>query len=277
MYKVTQSRLGARDPQVIEVDSPEAIGGQTYFPVRFFGQRVLLRNTGDGSIVMYDSNTKTESPWLLFATAEGQTFNTSLDTCTTLGKVESTNAKLTTPLGDFGNALKLSFSGRCADAGVTEEYYLPYVGLLRHVTTSIAGPVQYDLVYVRTGATTADAGQVAFSVALDAAVYRLTTDSANATVRLMLRNSTPDPLKLTFTSGQIYDAKIINEKGENVYTWSASRSFIQIIRNETLAAGERNYAFTVPIGNLPAGRYTLEGSLVSLPRYTATTSFEVVR
>ncbi len=275
VYSVS-SRWFNGEPQSIEVESPETIDGRIFYAVRYFGQRLLLRNADDGSVVAYDSNTKLERPWIAFGTPEGQSFPAGLDNCTSTGKVESANAKISAPIGDFSNALRISFQARCADAGVTEQHYLPYVGLLRHIATTIAGPVQYDLAYVRTGATTADAGQLSFSLSLDASAYR--PGSTSATLRLTLRNSTANPLKLTFPSGQTYDAHIRNDKGEVVYTWSATRSFIQVFREETLGFGERNYAFTVPIGTLPAGRYTVEAYLTTQPRlYSASSSFEILR
>lgn len=267
----------ATEPQVVEVGARERIGTSDYFRVSFFGSDAYLRMTETGSVVKGNQGTAPETSWINFAAAQGQTFTTSIENCTREGRIESTEARVSTALGDFNNALHIVYTASCADAGITEQYWVPYVGLVRHVTTSIAGPVQYDLVYVRSGATTADARQLAFSMALDARTYTA-GENARAMVRLTLRNTLAQPLVVNFPSGQSYDLKIYNDRGEGVYTWSADKLFIQVYRTESIGPGERNFAFSVPLSNLPAGRYLAEAYLTTDPReFSATVGFEIVR
>lgn len=85
-----------------------------------------------------------------------------------------------------------------------------------------------------------------------------------------------EPVPLTFRSGQSYDIKIYNDRGEIVYVWSADKVFTQIIRMEKFGPGERNYAVPVPLSNLSAGRYLAEGYLKTEPRqFSATIGFEI--
>lgn len=274
VYKVTQGRF-ATEPRTIEVEAPQLFRGQEYFRVSYFGQTVWLRAGEDGSLFSFDTVAGQEHPWLGLGLEEGATFPTGIDPCTTSGRIESRAAKITAPLGEFSNALRITYTGTCADAGITEDYFLPYVGLLRHVTTSIAGPVQYDLVYARSGATNVDVSQLGFTMALDSTTYKAGR-TAQANVRLTLRSTLSEPVPLTFRSGQSYDIKIYNDRGEIVYVWSADKVFTQIIRMEKFGPGERNYAVPVPLSNLSAGRYLAEGYLKTEPRqFSATIGFEI--
>lgn len=75
--------------------------------------------------------------------------------------------------------------------------------------------------------------------ATPALVSSLSVQTSPDTVRLTLQvtNATEAPLTLSFPSGQTYDFAVLRG-GETLWTWSADRSFIQVLRDETLAAGE---------------------------------------
>jgi hypothetical protein len=143
-----------------------------------------------------------------------------------------------------------------------------------HEETSIAGPVRYELVYSRTGATNVVAQTNEVTLATDAPSYRVGQQN-EILARMTLRVSAP--VLLTFPSGQSTDLRLLNEKGEHVYTWSADKLFTQVFREE-LIEGERNWVMSVPVANLEPGRYTAEGWLTTSPRrYSATVTFEIVR
>ena len=180
-----------------------------------------------------------------------------------------------TALGEFNNALQLTYQPNCADAGVATQFFLPYIGLVQQESTSIAGPNRYELLYSRTGFTNIETQQVGFTMALDGHTYRAAQDTTMV-VRLTLRSSHPDPLALVFPSGQNYDLKIYNDRGEIVYVWSADKLFTQVLRTEQFGPGEKTFAFEVPIGRLPAGRYAAEGYLSTEPRmFSAVVHFEI--
>jgi predicted small secreted protein len=75
-------------------------------------------------------------------------------------------------------------------------------------------------------------------------------------------NVSDEPVSLTFPSGQDGDAHLLDADGESVYTWSATRSFIQVIQERTLDAGEA-YPVTLDadLRGVAPGTYTLELSL----------------
>ena len=158
---------------------------------------------------------------------------------------------------------------------MTQQYFLPYIGLILHEVTSIAGPVRYELVYSRTGLTTVVAETNAFTLALDTPAYKV---GENTKMLARVTLNVTQPVTLTFPSGQNTDLRIMNEKGESVYTWSADKLFIQVFREEKIGPGERNWVMDVPLGNLAPGKYTAEAWLTTQPRqYSATVSFEIVR
>lgn len=269
-YQITQGRLSR--PSAINVEGVESIEGRDYFRVSFFEQSLLLRQQQDGSILQYDRESKAENSWLPFGAAVGTTTTTTMDACSRMVTLESVAAKITTVLGTFDNALHLKYTPNCSDAGVTQQYFLPYVGMILHETTTIAGPVRYELVYSRTGATNVVAQTNAFTLSTDSPVYKAGQE-AEMMARVTLRVTSP--VQLVFPSGQNSDMRILNEKGDSVYVWSADKLFTQIYR-EIRVEGERNFVMAAPVGHLPPGRYTVEGWLATDPRvYTARVSFEV--
>ena len=92
-------------------------------------------------------------------------------------------------------------------------YFVPGVGPVVYETTSIAGPVGWEVTYTRAGSTAAEAAQVGFTVSLDAPVYKA-ANPLDIQVRLTLRNTHTQPVTLVFPSGQRYDLRIWNDKGE---------------------------------------------------------------
>ena len=263
VYRVTEGRFP--DAQVVEVSGTAGFDGRDYFRVQFFGRAVYLRTASDGTLYEYDANAKREKVWIAFGSDTGRTFTTEIDNCTMSGAIQGKALKYSGPVGSFTNSLQVKFTQSCADAGIQSETFLPYVGLVEHVVDNIAGPRKYSLVYSRTGVTEVTTQEVRFSLSIDA---------ASSLARLTLRNTTPAPIPLTFSSGQSYDLKIRNEKGDVVYVWSADKTFAQVFRTESFGPGERNYVIQLP--ELPAGKYLADTFLTTSPggTYAATVAFE---
>jgi hypothetical protein len=59
------------------------------------------------------------------------------------------------------------------------------------------------------------------------------------TMSLVIENNTKDVVTLNHTSGQKYDFKLFDDKGENVYTWSADKMFIAALGTTELQPGEK--------------------------------------
>jgi hypothetical protein len=258
VYKVTEGRIP--DVQVVEVTGTASLDGRSYFSVMFLGREVFLRVSSDGTLYEYDSPAKREKVWIAFGSEAGQAFPTEIDNCTKTAKIESKVARYTGSIGNFTNALQLSFSQSCADAGFQSETFLPYVGMVQHVADNVAGARTYALIYSRTGVTEVTTSEIRFSLSLDSAVYPVGTKTPVEMIsRLTLRNTTPDPITLQFSSGQS----------------SADKLFAQVIRNEKFGPGERNYVIQVPLPSLPAGKYVVDAYVTTKPiTYTASAAFE---
>ena len=260
----------------VNVGSVVTISGRDYYQLQSFDRNLLIRQADNGSLLQYSTDTKTESVWLPFGLADiepAQSGSTSTGDCSgTVSSVKS-NTSLSTPLGDFSNVLAIRYTPTCADAGVTAQYFLPFVGLIRQEQTSFAGPVVYDLIYSRTGVTNIDVQTIGFTTALDSPSYK-SGQEAFGVARLTLRAS--EPVKLTFPSGQSFDLRITNEKGESVYQWAIAKLFIQIVREEQAGPGDRTWAIEFPVGQFPPGKYKAEAWLTTQPeQYRASVGFEV--
>lgn len=275
LYRLKNNNGGEVTFKSISVDGPESIQGRQYFNVDYFGRKVLLRSDPDGSVVEFDRASGSERPWLQFQLPEGATFQSYIDQCSvTTGRIQSRTANVTVPAGAFSDVVQIGFQGNCADAGVTQQFYAPNVGLVQHEETSFAGPRQYELVYYHTGSTSSTGTEISFTIGLD--TLRAPVGS-HIGVRLTLRSSSPDPIILNFPSGQSYDVKIISENGDIGYTWSADKLFPAIIRQEKFGPGERTYGVNVSLRNLPPGRYKVQGYLTTNPQqYLGETALEIV-
>jgi hypothetical protein len=275
VYKVTEGRIP--DVQTVEVTSTTSFDGRDYYAVKFFERDAFLRMATDGTLFEYDSSGKREKVWVAFGSDPGQAFTTEIDSCNKTGKIDSKAARYSGAIGNFTNALQVTFTQSCADAGIQNQIFLPYVGLVQHVVDNIAGARKYTLIYSRTGVTEVTTSEIRFSLSLDSATYPADAKTATPEMmaRLTMRNTTPDPIVLQFPSAQSYDLKIRNEKGDVVYVWSADKIFAQVLRTETFNPGERNYIVRVPLPGLPTGKYVVDAYLTTaIPAsYAASVGF----
>lgn len=75
-------------------------------------------------------------------------------------------------------------------------------------------------------------------------------------------NVSDEPVTLTFPTGQEGDAQLLDVDGDTVYTWSAARSFTQVIQERTLEPGDAlTVVLDADLGDVGPGTYTLELSL----------------
>jgi hypothetical protein len=268
------SRPPGQESRSISVHGKETVAGREYFQVSYFGREVLLRGEpSDGSVVAYDRASNSEQPWISLGLPVGATFPTSINTCTATGTIAARDAAVTVPAGAFNNVVDVRFQGSCADAGTTRQFYAPNVGLVSTEDTSFAGPVKYELSYYRVGPGTGTAQEVSFTVGLDAPRYPV---GSTMLARLTLRSGSPDPIHLGFPSGQSFDLRIYDETGTVGDIWSKDKIFTMIFRDEQFGPGEKTFGVTMPLRNLPPGRYIAEGYLTTDPlSYLGRVSFEI--
>jgi hypothetical protein len=261
--------------QTMRVTGTERIDDQQYFAVSYFGRDVLLReDPPTGNILVYDRAAGAESPWVPLGLPVGESFSSSLDPCSPQGQIVSRTDTIGVPLGAFTDEIQVRFQNSCSDAGITTQYYAPNVGLIRQDQSSFAGPVFYRLIYYRIGDRTGAVPEVSFTVAVDAPAY---VPGNLLGARLTLRNTGSDGVSLHFGSGQSFDLKILNDRGESVYTWSSDKSFVMMARDEILQPGELTYGVTVPLAEVPAGHYVTQAYLTTDPIvYSGQVAFDVL-
>lgn len=258
---------GPGEGWVVEVARTQAVGDRTYYELAGLPEGpVWLRATGAGDYVAYDPETRQERPWLAFSTAEGVRFPAGVSPCNPFATIVTKSFRGGFSLGEYENLARVLYPpGPCADAGIGSDLWLPWVGLLQRTELTIAGPRTYELVYARiNGVLLLTTPSTSFGITADPPRYTPLGRPESLTVRLTLRHSFGLPLELTFPSGQSFDFVLRNEKGDEVYRWSATRLFPAVVQNLRVQ-GEKNWQAVLPLTALAPGKYTVEGFLTTNP------------
>jgi hypothetical protein len=256
-------------PLTLKIGDPVVVEGQAYYPLDGYSQsRLLVRNAGDGIYNYWDEVAKKEAIFLNF---DGGEFASSQGECKQQGRAASRDSEYRGPVGTSTTARGIAYTpGICADAGLTREVFVPYLGMVQRAETSIIGERTLELVYAQLGGITyIQEPSVSFSIS------QLVVDKA-LSVRLVLQNRSEKELVLDFRSGQIFDFRIWDTRGEVIYTWSATRLFPQMIQRLNVR-GEEAWQELIPIDTLRPGLYSIEGFLVNSDgkKYSATASFNL--
>jgi hypothetical protein len=62
--------------------------------------------------------------------------------------------------------------------------------------------------------------------------------SGDVTLTFTVKNSSADPVKVVYPSSQRYDFSVADSAtGQTVWTWSANKSFAQVLGEETIPGG----------------------------------------
>ena len=127
-----------------------------------------------------------------------------------------------------------------------------------------------------TGALAAQASSSGYgaSLATDQPVYR---PGQPILITFEVFNHTPAPVRIGFTSGKRFDVVIEDDKGGEVWRWSAGRMFTMAMGRETLGPGNPRLIYEIEYAaHLEPGLYKLIGMLTDMRRQTsATISVEV--
>ena len=258
IYRVDEGPV--KELRVAEVLRAETVDKTEYFVYKgILGETARVRVTAENKLVQLNAD-GTESLWADFNAAEGTSYSTSFDSCTGRGHVEKRNA--TTELLDrvWENGIQISYSAAsCADAGVSDDLYLPGLGLAQRTYQSFTGPRRYKLSYARIGnASVVTSGEYSFRINLSQKTY---APRAIINLRMTLENWTKEPLKLQFNSGQSFDFAIRDASGGTVYYWSANKRFTGEVR-ELSVTGEKNWTVTEKM-DLKPGEYVVEAWLTT--------------
>lgn len=90
--------------------------------------------------------------------------------------------------------------------------------------------------------------------------FRLAVRASEIT--LALEHSGAKPLTLVFPSSQDFDFSIWDSRGNTVYTWSADKVFLPVVRRVEFS-GKRTYNVPLPVESLAPGRYLVDGWLTT--------------
>ena len=183
-----------------------------------------------------------------------------------------------TPGGSFDGVIQLDLQTNCQDAGVEQMFFAPGVGPVKWTTSSLLGPMSFELTSGEIGGTTYPQ---AWGVSV---AGRFETDSPwidrmpfigpppppttyKASIRVA--NDTAYPMTYRFNGGQRFDILVFNEAGDEVASWSRGRIFTREIAHIEIAAGEAleftgEVELTTDTGDdLPPGKYTVRVELTS--------------
>jgi hypothetical protein len=270
---------GGRNATQVVVDIPreELADGRAYSVVRGLADTpVQLRQDEGGTLYRYDPGLGVESVWAEFGAPAGATYRTSIHPCNPTARVESRDSLARVPAGSFAGALSIRYPpANCADAGLESDTYVPFVGLVRRVSQTIAGPRTMELTYARiSGVTVLSEPELTFGITLDRSRY----STGPIQLRMTLRSTGDRPVDLRFRTAQQFDVVVRRESGEPVFRWSDGRFFPTVLTSESVGPGERHWPVTVPIDGLDEGGYIVEAWLTTLgerPRFFASAGFEV--
>jgi hypothetical protein len=142
--------------------------------------------------------------------------------------------------------------------------WLALCGALTLAACGAGGPVD--------DADTGGGAPLEVTVRSDRASYEA---GARPTLTLTLRNRGDEAVTLHFTSSQRYDFRVEDASGRVVWTWSAARSFMQVLGSATLEAGDEVSWTERTESALAPGEYTAvgmvtdrEGPLVARAAFT---------
>lgn len=251
----------------VRVSLPAFIGGKVYYALQgYVSSNVMVRVDEQNTLVYLDNETQQERPLVSFTPIEGAWLQAPYRPCDQESQTQARRSVYNGPAGEFTNSLNVKFRAFCADAGAELEQFVENIGMVRRVETSIAGPVQYDLVSARIGSMIINAlPSGTFSVALD-------TASEEWTAMLRLRSNGAQ-LKLNFLTSQEFEVVLRNDTGRIVWRWSDGRAFTQAVQTK-IFAGDWLQAVRLP---RPApGTYSLEAWLTTAdsPQFAASVAVD---
>lgn len=244
----------------VEVTGSRTFKGLTYYLLsEYRAGQFWVRNDGAGRVYQFDQKSGEEQLWYDFSLPEGETYATALPTCCGRARVAGTNASKRVALGNFDRAFhQITYPG-VFQLGITEEDFLPYIGLVyREENTGGPSVRTQDLVYAKiSGVTVLNAGGLGFGVA-----------RGKDYARIFLNNNTGAPLRVVFGGGQTYDLTLRDAEGKVLYRWSDGKAFTLALRAVDLPPGETSWPVALPD---VAGAVTMTAELATVgQRFTAT-------
>lgn len=146
---------------VIRVLEYQERGGQWYSLVEgFSNQRELLRLDDTGALLRWNDTAQRAEPLLRFSARMGEEAGPGDRGCSSgPPRIQAESGRASTPAAVFTNAWTVAYSGfgPCPGGGISQESYVPYVGMVSRIMTWTGGGGgmrSLSLVYSRTGEVT---------------------------------------------------------------------------------------------------------------------------
>ena len=248
----------------VGVGTPVVMNERVYYSLRGYAARTILVRLNDRKeLLQVDEDTGREQLLTSFVPLQGGWWDAPLRGCREMGQSFDKGAIHDGAAGPFHDVLEIYYQPiACADIGSELEQYAPNIGMVRRITTTIAGPQTYDLVYARVGnlqiETTAHA---AFSASFE----RMWPGTYTAILRL--RTNASNPVKLQFPSAQEFDVVLRDESGGVIWKWSDGKAFAAA-GHELAVSGEWAVPVQIPATVLPGGgpqpqKFTLQAWLTT--------------
>lgn len=271
--------------RVVTINSRQRIGNFVYYELEGWSYApALVRMTPTGRLMAYNREAAREELWYDFAAPEGGGWTPEFrNECTGTATVLSGKTNVAVPAGDFADAFLVGYRGtECADAGFSEEAFVPGLGPIKQGQISLVGETVWVLVEAHVGPHNSPAGGLSISLSIDQPLYTanllppVEPGEAIPTMEaaITLRNSTQAVIPLVFMNGQSYEFLVRDLNGRVLYRWSEGMFFTEAIRNEEFGPGLRAYSAEIPLGAdgepFPEGDYTLEAWLTAKPTLSGT-------
>lgn len=255
------------------------VNGHTYQVLKGYTPKQLIVRVNEyGNIVFWDEEREADVMLTAFEFAHGARFEAHARECPEQGQVQERRVVHDGPAGKW-NALEIRYLVlACADTGDISEQFAENIGMVQRVVNTFAGPRTFNLVHAKLGNQVISAGSTgSFTVS---ALPGQQPGTWTATLRISQPLSSN--LKLNFTSGQEYDARLRDSAGNIVWVWSADKLFIQAVHSVAVGGG---WSANITVPHPPAipegsHAYTLEAWVTNVegePRFAAATTVEVVQ
>jgi len=274
----TYRQRGGFNDFTIQVGAPSVLGEKTYYRLVGYTTRAALVRFGENGDLYYYDQVGGRDVLLTSFDRTAKDWEAPLRICQQQGQVQEERGKHSGPAGPIPSTLVIRYMiSDCADVGTTDEQYAENIGMVERTITTFAGPRTFDLVAARIGSSTiqtSDGGTFAVSLEkLSASQALLAT--------LEIKVNGPQPVNLHYWSSQEYDVLIRSAAGNVVWFWSADKTFLAALHDETTYG--RSWSVRVPLtdgagAKLPPGKYQLEAWITSgydRPQYGAVATFEI--
>jgi hypothetical protein len=262
----TYRRAGTGETFRIQVGLPVFLNQHVYHLLRgYLAEPALVRIDERGSLVAVDEETGQEHVVTDFTPFEGGWWDAPARSCEIQGQTSERGTVHDGPAGPVGDVREIHYRIiGCADVGVQYEQYAANIGMLRRTSTTIAGPVTFDLVRARVGNLEINAAtHSSFSVSLDR------TAAGESIAQLRLESNSPVAQKLRFSTSQEFDAEILDASDQLVWRWSNGQAFTQSEHEITVS---REWASSVALPTLQPGSYTVHAWVTTagpVPQFSA--------